>query len=73
MLHKRGKSRDGRRRHAMEKIPSPTREEVTCAMEMIFIAQERGVDRGRIISPPHVRDRERVAEALLEENGDARR
>ena len=32
---------------------------------MIFVARERGVDRGRIISPLRTKDGERLAEALL--------
>ena len=35
------------------------------APEIISVAPERGVDRGRIISPPHAGDGERLAEALL--------
>ena len=33
--------------------------------EIISVAQQRGLDRGRIISSPHAGDGERLAEALL--------
>ena len=40
-------------------------DEETRATETISVARERGVDGGRIISPPRAGDEERLAEALL--------
>ena len=52
--------REGRERKRVEEEDEETR-----AMETISVARERGVDRGRIISPSHTGDGERLAEALL--------
>ena len=49
----------------MGKILSLAQEELTHARETIFVARERGVDRGRIISTLHTADGEIVAKALL--------